>query len=197
MRNLEKIITTMIDKQTPEFAEKAVRLYKKCHQENENVEEFKEKLTNLFLDYAALVMAEILAYIHDEYGINVSPLSEEELTAMFYSKDGKTFVDRIDEYVKEDDLITFTYKFYRFIRTETVVLANNLLFQKLKNEFKYVRVNLCNCCGGCDDVIGILASWTLCANVDITDLPPWHPECHCTVEFSNEKPKSSLPQEEM
>ena len=194
MRNLEKIITTMIDKQTPEFAEKAVGLYKKCHQENDNTEEFKEEL---FLDYAALVMAEILAYIRDEYGVNVSPLSEEELNEMFYSKDGKTFVDRIDEYIKENDLITFTYKFYRFIRTETVVLSNNILFQKLKFKFKYVRVNLCNCCGGCGEVIGILGSWTLCKNVDIIDLPPFHPECHCTVEFSNEKSKSPLPQEEM
>lgn len=195
--DLETIIITFIDKQTPVFAEKAVKLYKKGHQEGANVEEFKEELTELFFEYAALVMAQVLAYLRDEYDVNVSPLSEEELISMFYSKDGKTIFDRIDEYVKTDNRVTYTYYVYRFLRTEVVVLTNSILFQKLKKLFKYVRVKVCNCCGGCDDLVGILASWTSCENVSIYDLPPFHPECHCTVEFSNEKSKSPLPQEEM
>ena len=195
--DLETLITTFIDKQTPEFAEEAVKLYKKCHQEGADVEEFKEELAKLFFDYAALVMAQVLAYLRDEYDINVEPLSEEELIAMFYSKDGKTIFDRIEEYVKVDNIITFTYYVYRFLRTETVVLVNSILFQKLKKLFKYVRVKVCNCCGGCDDLTGILASWTLCENVSIYDLPPFHPECHCTLEFTDEKSKSPLPQEQM
>lgn len=195
--DLETIITTFIDKQTPVFAEKAVKLYKKGHQEGADVEEFKEELTELFFEYAALVMAQVLAYLRDEYDVNVSPLSEEELISMFYSKDGKTIFDRIDEYVKTDDRVTYTYYVYRFLRTEVVVLTNSILFQKLKKLYKYVRVKVCNCCGGCDDLVGILASWTSCENVSIYDLPPFHPECHCTVEFSNEKSKSPLPQEEM
>lgn len=195
--DLETIITTFIDKQTPVFAEKAVKLYKKGHQEGADVEEFKEELTELFFEYAALVMAQVLAYLRDEYDINVSPLSEEELISMFYSKDGKTIFDRIDEYVKTDDRVTYTYYVYRFLRTEVVVLTNSILFQKLKKLYKYVRVKVCNCCGGCDDLVGILASWTSCENVSIYDLPPFHPECHCIVEFSNEKSKSPLPQEEM
>ena len=195
--DLETLITTFIDKQTPEFAEEAVKLYKKCHQEGADVEEFKEELAKLFFDYAALVMAQVLAYLRDEYDVNVEPLSEEELIAMFYSKDGKTIFDRIEEYVKADNIITFTYYVYRFLRTETVVLVNSILFQKLKKLFKYVRVKVCNCCGGCDDLTGILASWTLCENVSIYDLPPFHPECHCTLEFTDEKSKSPLPQEQM
>ena len=195
--DLETLITTFIDKQTPEFAEEAVKLYKKCHQEGADVEEFKEGLAKLFFDYAALVMAQVLAYLRDEYDVNVEPLSEEELIAMFYSKDGKTVFDRIEEYVKADNIITFTYYVYRFLRTETVVLVNSILFQKLKKLFKYVRVKVCNCCGGCDDLTGILASWTLCENVSIYDLPPFHPECHCTLEFTDEKSKSPLPQEQM
>lgn len=195
--DLETLITTFIDKQTPEFAEEAVKLYKKCHQEGADVEEFKEELAKLFFDYAALVMAQVLAYLRDEYDVNVEPLSEEELIAMFYSKDGKTVFDRIEEYVKADNIITFTYYVYRFLRTETVVLVNSILFQKLKKLFKYVRVKVCNCCGGCDDLTGILASWTLCENVSIYDLPPFHPECHCTLEFTDEKSKSPLPQEQM
>lgn len=195
--DLETIIITFIDKQTPVFAEKAVKLYKKGHQEGANVEEFKEELTELFFEYAALVMAQVLAYLRDEYDVNVSPLSEEELISMFYSKDGKTIYDRIDEYVKTDNRVTYTYYVYRFLRTEVVVLTNSILFQKLKKLYKYVRVKVCNCCGGCDDLVGILASWTSCENVSIYDLPPFHPECHCTVEFSNEKSKSPLPQEEM
>lgn len=195
--DLETLITTFIDKQTPEFAEEAVKLYKKCHQEGADVEEFKEELAKLFFDYAALVMAQVLAYLRDEYDVNVEPLSEEELIAMFYSKDGKTIFDRIEEYVKADNIITFTYYVYRFLRTETIVLVNSILFQKLKKLFKYVRVKVCNCCGGCDDLTGILTSWTLCENVSIYDLPPFHPECHCTLEFSNEKSKSPLPQEQM
>ena len=184
--DLETLIATFIDKQTPEFAEEAVKLYKKCHQEGADVEEFKEELAKLFFDYAALVMAQVLAYLRDEYDVNVEPLSEEELIAMFYSKDGKTIFDRIEEYVKADNIITFTYYVYRFLRTETVVLVNSILFKKLKKLFKYVRVKVCNCCGGCDDLTGILASWTLCENVSIYDLPPFHPECHCTLEFTKE-----------
>ena len=195
--DLETLITTFIDKQTPEFAEEAVKLYKKCHQEGADIEEFKEELTKLFFDYAALVMAQVLAYLRDEYDVDVEPLSEEELISMFYSKDGKTIFDRIEEYIKTDNLITFTYYVYRFLRTEVVVLTNSILFQKLKKLFKYVRVKICNCCGGCDDLAGILTSWTLCENVSIYDLPPFHPECHCTLEFTNEKPKTSLPQKQM
>lgn len=186
--DLETLITTFIDKQTPEFAEEAVKLYKKCHQEGADVEEFKEELAKLFFDYATLVMAQVLAYLRDEYDVNVEPLSEEELIAMFYSKDGKTVFDRIDEYIKINNLITFTYYIYRFLRTETVVLSNMILFNKLKNVFRYVRVKTNNCCEYCEDEeLGILATWTSCENVSIYDLPPWHPECRCTLEFSNEK----------
>lgn len=196
--DLETIITTFIDKQTPVFAEKAVKLYKKGHQEGADVEEFKEELTELFFEYAALVMAQVLAYLRDEYDVNVSPLNEEELTSMFYSKDGKTIFDRIDEYVKTNNLITFTYYIYRFLRTETVVISNMILFHKLKNVFRYVRVKTNNCCEYCEDEeLGILATWTSCENVSVYDLPPWHPECRCMLEFSNEKSKSPLPQEEM
>ena len=90
--DLGTIITTFIDKQTPEFAEKAVKLYKKGHQEGADVEKFKEELTELFFDYAALVMAQVLAYLRDEYDVNISLLSEEELTLILNNCFANIFV---------------------------------------------------------------------------------------------------------
>ena len=44
-----------------------------------------------------------------------------------------------------------------------------------------------NECGDCD--AGILSGWVKTSEVNLSDLPPFHPDCCCSVEFSNEKPK--------
>lgn len=189
---LSELITSMIDKETPQFAEGAAKLFRNFHDGKITKEEFIQKLVELFYEYIERVMSNTLKYLYGEYEVEAKPLSREELTSMFYSKDGKTFYDRIKEYVEKDDLTTFIYNFYRFLRTETVVVMNSVSFHKLKDLFKYVRIVPCNCCGGCDELMGVLATWTLTENVSVNDLPPLHPECHCGLEYAHEKPKTSL-----
>ena len=48
---LSELITSIIDKETPQFAERAVKLFRNFHNEKITKEEFVQKLVELFYEY--------------------------------------------------------------------------------------------------------------------------------------------------
>lgn len=184
------LIAQAVDRYVPSAVEKAIKLhkaYQKSEQTQEDLEKYHEDLLNVIAELTEKIFSYILNYLREKYDIEAENLSSEELIASFYSADGKTIFDRVQEYAEEKDLTSFTYKFYRCCRSETAGLINRCIFNSLKDKFKYVTVRLSNECGDCD--AGILSGWVKTSEVNLRDLPPFHPDCCCSVEFSNEKPK--------
>lgn len=184
------LIAQAVNRYVPSAVEKAIKLYKayqKSEQKQEDLEKYLEDLLDVITELMEKIFSYIQSYLRKEYDIEEENLSPEELIKSFYSADGKTIFDRIEEYAKEKDLTSFTYKFYRCCRSETAGLINRCIFNSLKDKFEYITVRLSNECGDCD--AGILSGWVKTSEVNLSDLPPFHPDCYCSVEFSNEKPK--------
>ena len=182
------LIAQAVDKFVPSAVEKGIKLHKAYNKsEQKDSEDYCEALLNVITELAENIVSYIRNYLRKEYDIEAENLSPEELIESFYSADGKTIFDRIREYAKEKDLTSFTYKLYRCCRSEVAGLMNRCIFNSLKDQFEYITVRLSNECGDCD--AGILSGWVKTSEVNLSDLPPFHPDCCCSVDFSNEKPK--------
>ena len=61
-----------------------------------------EALIDLVFNFLEECMSAVLSYIHETYNIETDLLEEEELEKLFYSKDGKTMQERIEEYITKE-----------------------------------------------------------------------------------------------
>lgn len=156
--------------------------------EIEDSEELSKKLVELIYDFLEELMRLVIEYLQKKYQISPSKLTEEQIESLFYTKDGKTFKERIKEYVKvRDNKPKFLYNIHRFLSTESIGATNKILFFKAKDHFMYCKVNDLYCCELCKEIILPLENWTPVEDIDIRDLPPYHPECQCIIIFSNNK----------
>lgn len=168
------------------YVEKAL-IYEK---EIEDSEELLQKLIELIYDFLEELMKLVIEYLQAEYQISPSKLTEEQIESLFYTKDGKTFKQRLKKYVSERDnkhKDKFLYNIHRFLSTESIGAINKILFFKAKDHFMYCKVNDLYCCEYCMDIVLSLENWTPVEDIDIKDLPPYHPECQCIIIFSNNK----------
>ena len=180
---LKQLIDT-ISKIVDKYTEKAL-IYAK---EIEDPEELLKKLVELIYDFLEELMKLVGEYLQAEYQISPSKLTEEQIESLFYTKDGKTFKQRLKEYVSErDNKRKFLYNIHRFLSTESIGATNKILFYKAREHFMYCKINDLYCCERYMDIVLSLECWTPVEDVDIRDLPPYHPECKCVIIFSNNK----------
>ena len=180
LKQLIDATSKIVDK----YVEKAL-IYAK---EIEDPGELLKKLVELIYDFLEELMKLVSEYLQAEYQISPSKLTEKQIESLFYTKDGKTFKQRLKEYVSErDNKRKFLYNIHRFLSTESISATNKILFFKAKDHFKYYKVNDLYCCDYCMEIVSSLENWTLIEDADKTDLPPYHPECKCVLIFSNNK----------
>ena len=101
------LIAQAVDRYVPSAVEKAIKLhkaYQKSEQTQEDLEKYHEDLLNVIAELAEKIFSYILNYLREKYDIEAENLSSEELIASFYSADGKTIFDRVQEYAEEKDL---------------------------------------------------------------------------------------------
>ena len=181
---LKQLIDTIAYEIVDKYVEK-ILIYER---EIEDSEELSKKLVELIYDFLEELMRLVIKYLQEEYQISPSKLTEEQIESLFYTLDGKTFKERIKEYVKvRDNKPKFLYNIHRFLSTESIGATNKILFFKAKDHFMYCKVNDLYCCEYCMDIVLSLENWTPVEDVDIRDLPPYHPECQCVIIFSNNK----------
>lgn len=177
---IDKTFNEIVDK----YVEKIIIYEKKIKDDDELL----KKIIELLYDFLEELMGLVFDYIYDKYQISVGRLIEEEIESLFYSRDGKTFRQRIKEYIrKRDDKNQFIYNIDRFFSTESIYSINKILFLKLKDHFRYCKVNNSNCCGACAHRGAAVEGWILCEDIQVSNLPPYHPSCKCAVIFSNDK----------
>lgn len=179
---LKEVINEMSRTQADKYAERAVKLYDEIKDENE----LHEELIDLSYSFMEKILALTLEFIEDEYSISDANLAEKDLSKMFFSEDGKTMEDRIKEYITKDK-VQFIYNICRFYTTEAQFAFNKFSFLILKDYFRSVKVDNLYCCDHCLDIIIQLSDWTPVEEVDLRDLPPYHPECVCVLLFSDRR----------
>lgn len=166
------------------YVEKAII----SEREIKDSEELYKRLEESIYDFLEELMKLVIEYLQEEYQISPSKLTEEQIESLFYTKDGKTFKQRLKKYVSErDNKHNFLYNIHRFLSIESIGVINKMLFFKAKDHFMYCKVNDLYCCEYCMDIVLSLENWTPVEDVDIRDLPPYHPECQCVIIFSNNK----------
>lgn len=149
-------------------------------------DELYEALIDLAFNFLEECMKTVLSYMRETYNIETDLFEEKELEKLFYSKDGKTMQERIKEYVTKEQ-VEFTYCVYRFLRTEALVSTNKILFAKLSKHFDYVMIENAYCCEYCMDENPKFSGWVKMEEVDLDDLPPYHPDCCCVPRFANKE----------
>lgn len=180
LKQLIDATSKIVDK----YVEKAL-IYAK---EIEDPEELLKKLVELIYDFLEELMKLVGEYLQAEYQISPSKLTEKQIESLFYTKDGKTFEQRLQQYISErDNKHKFLYDIHRFLSTESVGITNKILFFKAKEQFRYCKINDLYCCNYCTDIVSWLENWTLTEDVSETNLPPYHPQCRCVLIFSNSK----------
>ena len=181
---LKALVSEISEKYVDKFSEQAVKLYKTYS--TEEADEFNKELVNLAYDFIEVVMSSVLEFIRLEYGVIGEPLSRKEILKLFYSKDGLSVEDRLASYTTKD-LRVFIYDIHRFFTTESIVSANKIFFLKLKKQFEYAKIENLYCCEHCMDTVVKFNDWTPTDEINIEDLPPYHPECVCMLVFSHHK----------
>ena len=94
-----KQLIDRIDKIVDKYIEKIVIYEKKIKDDDKLL----KKIIELLYDFLEELMGLVFDYIYDKYQISVRRLTEEEIESLFYSKDGKTFRQRIKEYIRKRD----------------------------------------------------------------------------------------------
>ena len=77
------------------------------------------------------------------------------------------------------------YNLTRLLNTETMVIYNNSIYQLLKDEEVYASIEGSASCedGDCEPYI----TNKRVPISELTDIPPFHPDCECYIEYYKRK----------
>ena len=141
----------------------------------------------IILDMLSEVYALTAAAIKNIYNIDNKPLDEEDIEKLIYSKDGKSMLERLQEHFTEAKKKD-NFKEYFFNRivlitdTESLTVSNAIIHGKMKKNAKYVEV----ISGSEYCAEGDCEYWQSKGKIpieELTELPPYHPDCECEVIY--------------
>ena len=130
------------------------------------------------------------AAVKSIYGIQFKDkIDQDTLKELTYSKDGKTLEERLKEHwdnaIKRDNPALYFYnRVVLIMDTETLYSSNHVIHGKLKRKAKYVEVININedCCEEHPECEYWLKQGKIPIE-ELTELPPYHPDCECEVIY--------------
>ena len=127
----------------------------------------------------------VLNFISDAYDVDTDwiEISEQTILKLTYSKDGKTFKDRIKEYYFDyknlhHDRDHFNNQIEKILETESNYIFNH----EVEKEVKSLAVEAEIICHG-DDECADYADRGRVPIDSLNDIPPFHPCCECYVIY--------------
>ena len=126
-----------------------------------------------------------LDFIRDVY--NIEPIDEEitenDINNLTYKKDGLNLKQRIlnhfnDYKENKPNKERLLYDFMQILNTEAMCVNNNLIKNKIKEEFEYGIIEDSNCCEVCSEYVS--AGPII---LDDIEEPPYHPNCECFITY--------------
>lgn len=172
--------------------------------ENENeihelINEYSEKIYDLINECLEKIYALIAKFVRTYYP-DVE-FNEENVASLTWNEDGISLEERVVSYIqtsvlemiillKESKDIAqikrlLEFQIVRILDTETFLVVNKILENKLRKVSKYFQILSNNCCGGCENISeqGILPIHKL------EKTPPYHPNCQCIIIYYTKHPK--------
>ena len=177
---------------------------------SKNSKEFKEYVERQMNDCRNTILDLIYECLEKVYNLVSHFLKENysgilleliDVKSLIWNKDGLTLEERISKHILNsvhnllelytDGVMSYDnvqtlldYEMIKIIDTETFVILNAVLYEKLKKHAKYFEViGGAGCCDVCDSHQDIRPI------EELDELPPYHPNCTCLIIYYLENPQ--------
>ena len=154
--------------------------------------QFIDGMYDLMLELLIEVYSITSKTIRELYdGLEVERLSDEEIMKLTYSDDGKELRDRIEEHydnvmrrIDSERKDYFLHRMMLIVNTESLTVSNGILHKKLAKYAVYAEV-----INSDDDICWQHKEceyWLSKGKIpvdELTELPPYHPDCECMVVY--------------
>ena len=123
------------------------------------------------------------------YNIKAERLKDGEIEELMYSKDGKELYERLEEHYdnaieRDNPSEYFRNRIILIMDTETLTVSNAVLHGKLNKKAKFAEViGRAECW---EENGGLCEYWISQGKIpieELTELPPYHPDCECEVIY--------------
>ena len=170
---------------------KNIRSYFENPEDTRDKEEFIADLEDIIYDSLTKTYAITAKAVEKIYDITFTEkIDDDTLRKLTYSADGKTLNDRLnihyDNAINRDDspTIYLRNRIALIMDTETLYSSNHVIHGKLKRKAKYVEVININeeCCEEHPECEYWLKQEKIPIE-ELTELPPYHPDCECEVIY--------------
>ena len=185
------VMRNNISEKCEETLEKISKLINK-HLKDYSRSKFIDEMYQLMLELLSEVYSVTSSTIRELYeGIDIDRLTDEEIVGLTYNADGKELRDRIEEHydnvmkrAENDRKNYLLHRMMLIVNTESLTVSNGILHKKLAKHATYAEVT--------NSDSDICWEHTECAYwlskgkipVDeLTELPPFHPDCECMVVY--------------
>lgn len=186
---------TIMRENISEEAEKTIEKISKYINKNlktYNRTQFVDGMYDLMLELLIEVYSITSKTIRDLYdGLEIERLSDEEIMQLTYSADGKELRDRIEEHydnvmkrIESERKDYFLHRMMLIVNTESLTVSNGILHKKLAKHAVYAEVtnNDDDICWQHEDCEYWLSKGKIPVD-ELTELPPFHPDCECMVVY--------------
>ena len=168
---------------------KDIWLYIRDYMKEAPKEFFLNHIKEMILDSLEETYSITSAAARELYGIKSERLQDGEIEDLMYSADGKDLYDRLEEHYdkaiqREDVTEYFRNRVILIVDTETLTVSNAVLHSKLNKKAQFVEV-----IGGADcweENGGLCEYWISKGKMpieELSELPPFHPDCECEVIY--------------
>ena len=165
----------------------------------EQMESCQEDITKLLYECLEKIYPLVVKFVKKNYPeVEFEKINVASLT---WNKDGLTLEERIKKHLVDssqkllelykDGVIDYDsvqkildIEIVRIMDTESYIISNTILHDKLKKVSKYFEILGGNCCEYCDEHISGIQNIT-----QLEDIPPFHPNCQCMVIYYINKPE--------
>ena len=170
---------------------KNIRSYFENPEDTRDKKEFIADLEDIIYDSLTKTYAITAKAIEKIYDITFTEkIDDDTLKKLTYSSDGKTLNDRLnihyDNAINRDDspTIYLRNRITLIMDTETLYSSNHVIHGKLKRKAKYVEVININeeCCEEHPECEYWISQGKIPIE-ELTELPPYHPDCECEVIY--------------
>ena len=170
---------------------KNIRSYFENPEDTRDKEEFIADLEDIIYDSLTKTYAITAKAVEKIYDITFTEkIDDDTLRKLTYSADGKTLNDRLnihyDNAINRNDspTIYLRNRVALIMDTETLYSSNHVIHGKLKRKAKYVEVININeeCCEEHPECEYWLKQGKIPIE-ELTELPPYHPDCECEVIY--------------
>ena len=166
---------------------KDIWIYIRDNMEKIPKEDFLNHIQEMILESLEETYSITSAAARKLYNIKAERLKDGEIEELMYSKDGKELYERLEEHydnaIKRDNPSDyFRNRIILIVDTETLTVSNAVLHGKLNKKFAEV-IGRAECW---EENGGLCEYWISQGKIpieELTELPPYHPDCECEVIY--------------